>query len=133
MSEITTNKKTIYKKWWFIAGAAIIIIAAITSGGGGGKSDSASAETQTEETTSEVKGTSITGSWYNSGNYGENKLQIMNPDNFIYTNPLGESLFGKWSKAYGDTYNLTYDDGSEAEATLNGNVLDYQGTDWEKK
>jgi hypothetical protein len=132
MSEITTNKKPIYKKWWFIAGAAIVIIAAIASGGGG-KSGNTKGDSQITETKAKVIKTSITGNWYNTGNYGENKLQILSPDNFIYTNPLGESLFGKWSKVYGDTYSLTYDDGSEAEAILNGDVLDYLGADWNKR
>lgn len=93
----------------------------------------ASEEVKTEETNTEIVNTSITGTWFNTGKYGENKLQILNPDNFIYTNPLGESQFGKWSKVYGDTYNLTYSDGSEGEATLKGDILDYVGADWKKK
>lgn len=96
------------------------------------KSENTSDEVTTAEVKTEVRKTSITGSWYNTGEYGENKLQILSPDNFIYTNPLGEKLFGKWTQVYGDTYNLMYNDGTEGEATLNGDVLDYLGADWKK-
>ena len=132
MNEITT-KKPIYKKWWFIAGAAIIIIGAIAGGSKSGeKLEKSATEVSSNETEAEISETSITGTWYNSGEYGENKLQILNPDNFIYTNPLGEKLFGKWTQVYGNTYNLMYNDGTEGEATLNGEILDYVGADWKK-
>lgn len=130
-----TDKKTIYKKWWFIAGVAIIIIAGISAGGGGGTDNNKSESSK--EIKTEKKSTTITGTWYNEGPYGEVELRILSPDNFIHTVPTGEKYFGKWEKVYGNTYNLKYSDENEwsegTEAILNGRTLDYQGGDRKKK
>ena len=133
---MSTEKKPIYKKWWFIAGAAIIIIAGI-SAGGGGETDNSNKSDVIENDKTEKKSTSITGTWYNEGPYGEVELRILSPDNFIHTVPTGEKYFGKWEKGYRNTYILKYSDENEwsegTEANLNGEILDYQGADWRKK
>ena len=132
---MSTNdvNKPFYKKFWFITSLTILVtITLFALGGSNNKTSDFKKESKSSESKMKEETTSITGTWYNEGPYGEVELRILNPDNFIMILPTEERFMGKWEKSYGDSYNMNFNDGSTIEATLNGKILDFQNADWHK-